>query len=116
MWFFSANEAQFLFTVDGCHEELGVLRFSGQEALGSDYLFEIDVVCDSDSLDLLALQHQTACLILQNNPTPRYIHGIVLCAGHIKTDPVIITTAFISCHKQSCFSTESISVSSRTNQ
>lgn len=86
MWFFSANEAQFLFTVDGCHEELGVLRFSGQEALGSDYLFEIDVVCDSDSLDLLALQHQTACLLLQNNPTPRYIHGIVLCAGHIKTD------------------------------
>ena len=33
MWFFSANEAQFLFTVDGCSEELGVLRFSGEEAL-----------------------------------------------------------------------------------
>ncbi len=27
MWFFSANEAQFLFTVDGCSEELSVLRF-----------------------------------------------------------------------------------------
>jgi type VI secretion system secreted protein VgrG len=86
MWFFSANEAQFLFTVDGCSETLGVLRFSGQEALGANYLFEIDVVCDSEQLDLIALQHQTACLTLQNSPTPRYVHGIVLCAGHIKQD------------------------------
>ena len=54
MWFFSANEAQFLFTVDGCSEELGVLRFSGEEALGKNYHFEIDVVCDSDALDIMA--------------------------------------------------------------
>jgi type VI secretion system secreted protein VgrG len=86
MWFFSANEAQFLFTVDGCSEELGVLRFSGEEALGKNYCFDIDVVCDSDALDIMALQHQTACLTLQNTPQPRFIHGIVLSAGHIKTD------------------------------
>jgi len=86
MWFFSANEAQFLFTVDGCSEELGVLRFSGEEALGKNYHFEIDVVCDSDALDIMALQHQTACLTLQNTPQPRFIHGIMVSAGHIKTD------------------------------
>ena len=86
MWFFSANEAQFLFTVDGCSEELGVLRFSGEEALGKNYHFEIDVVCDSDALDIMALQHQTACLTLKNTPQPRFIHGIVVSAGHIKSD------------------------------
>ncbi|MDD2840981.1 MAG: type VI secretion system tip protein TssI/VgrG [Tolumonas sp.] len=86
MWFFSANEAQFLFTVDSCSEELGVLRFSGEEALGKNYHFEIDVVCDSDALDIMALQHQTACLTLQNRPRPRFIHGIVLSVGHINTD------------------------------
>ena len=86
MWFFSANEAQFLFTVDGCSEELSVLRFSGEEALGQNYRFEIDVVCDSDALDIMALQHQTACLTLQNTPQPRFIHGMVLSAGHIKSD------------------------------
>lgn len=86
MWGFSANEAQFLFTVDGCSETLGVLRFSGKEMLGKNYLFEIDVVCDSEMLDIMALQHQTACLTLQNSPQPRYIHGLVICAGHINTD------------------------------
>ena len=86
MWFFSANEAQFLFTVDSWSEELGVLRFSGEEALGKNYHFEIDVVCDSDALDIMTLQHQTACLTLQNTPQPRFIHGLVVSAGHIKTD------------------------------
>ncbi len=86
MWFFSANEAQFLFTVDGCSEELNVLRFSGEEVLGKNYHFEIDVVCESDALDIMALQHQTAFLTLQNTPQPRFIHGLVVSAGHIKTD------------------------------
>jgi type VI secretion system secreted protein VgrG len=86
MWFPSANEAQFLFTVNGCNEALGVLRFSGEEALGKNYHFEIDVVCDSESLDIMALQHQTACLTLQNSPQPRFIHGIVVSIGHIKSD------------------------------
>lgn len=86
MWFFSANEAQFLFTVNGCREELGVLRFSGEEALGKNYHFEIDVVSDSESLDIMALQHQTACLTLHNSPQPRFIHGIVVSVGHIKSD------------------------------
>lgn len=86
MWFFSANEARFLFTTDGCSEKLDVLRFSGNETLGSNYLFEIDVVCDSHSLDSMALQHKTACLTLLDATEPRYIHGIVLSTAHLKQD------------------------------
>jgi type VI secretion system secreted protein VgrG len=86
MWFFSANEARFLFSTDGCSEKLDVLRFSGNETLGSNYLFEIDVVCDSHSLDSMALQHKTACLTLLDATEPRYIHGIVLSTAHLKQD------------------------------
>ncbi len=86
MWFYSANEAQFLFSVDGCAETLGVLRFSGNEALGSNYQFEIDVVCDNSSLDAIALQQKSACLTLLDTTEPRYIHGIVLSSAHIKQD------------------------------
>lgn len=86
MWFLSANDAQFLFSIDGCSATLGVARFSGHEALGSNYQFEIDIVSDSESLDINALQHQTACLTLQSPTGPRYIHGVVLGAVHLKQD------------------------------
>jgi type VI secretion system secreted protein VgrG len=86
MWFFSANEAQFVFSVSGCDQTLGVLRFSGTESLGSNYTIEIDTVCESGTLDLIRLQHQTACLTIQSPHQPRYIHGIVLAGAHIKSD------------------------------
>ena len=86
MSIFSANEAQFLFAVDNCRETMSVLRFSGHETLGSNYLFEVDIVCNSDSLDVYSLHHKTACLTLRDFPEPRYIHGIVLNTAYLKQD------------------------------
>lgn len=86
MSLFSANEAQFLFAVDSCSETMHVLRFSGHETLGSNYRFEIDIVCNSDSLDVYSLHHKTACLTLRDFPDPHYIHGIVLDAAFIRQD------------------------------
>lgn len=86
MWFFSSNESQFRFTVSGCKQALEVYQFSGTEQIGANYQFDIDIVCSAENLDLIALQHQNASLSIAHASQPRFIHGIVLHAVHLKTD------------------------------
>lgn len=86
MWFFSSNESQFRFSVSGCQHALAVYQFSGTEQIGDNYQFDIEVVCHADDLDLIALQHQSACLSIACADQPRTIHGIVLASAHMKAD------------------------------
>lgn len=86
MWFFSSNESQFRFTVTGNAPAFEVYQFSGIEQIGENYHIQIEVVCASENVDLIALQHQSACLTIQHATQPRYIHGIVLESAHLKTD------------------------------
>ncbi|MCY0989510.1 type VI secretion system tip protein TssI/VgrG [Nannocystis sp. ILAH1] len=71
----------FTLTVQGCDEELRVVRFSGQESISS--LFEFQVEIASPTLPLDALAGRAALLTIEGLHATRYIHGFVCEAGYI---------------------------------
>ena len=67
----------FRFEVSGCPEKLLVVRFSGHEAISSQYEFQLEVACEDPALDFASIVGKPAVLTLASELQPRFIHGIV---------------------------------------
>ena len=67
----------FRFAISGCPENLLVVRFSGHEAISSQYEFQLEVACEDPALDFTSVIGQPAVLSLMSDLQPRFIHGIV---------------------------------------
>lgn len=67
----------FRFEVAGCPEKLLVVRFSGHEAISSQYEFQLEVACEDPALDFASVIGKPAVLTLASELLPRFIHGIV---------------------------------------
>lgn len=67
---------RFLFTVDGCSEELRVVRFVAREGVSELFQLEIIVVTETPELSFADLADKPALLTMQGDE-PRYLHGRV---------------------------------------
>lgn len=76
-----ANQAQFEINVATIDMPLQVYAFSGHEALGDGYEFDVTFICDDPELPLGEWLQLPVCLTLyhQNDPqlVPRYVHGVI---------------------------------------
>ena len=75
------NRALFTLTVEGCDDELRVVRFRGHEAVSSLYEFRVEVAC-ADSLRG-SLIGKPALLTIEGVVTPRHVHGFVCQVEYI---------------------------------
>ncbi len=75
------SHAVFTFAVDGCDEQLKVVRFHGHEAISTLFEFRIEVACEE--LDIAALIGQFAVLSIEGSDGVRYVHGFVCQAEYI---------------------------------
>ncbi|MCY0988931.1 type VI secretion system tip protein TssI/VgrG [Nannocystis sp. ILAH1] len=75
------NRSMFTFTVDGCSEELRVVRFSGEEAVSSLFGFRFELASVTIPLDDLV--GHAAVLTIHGREAPRHIHGLVCDARYI---------------------------------
>ncbi|MFZ6180070.1 type VI secretion system Vgr family protein [Nannocystis pusilla] len=71
----------FTFAVDGCGEELRVVRFSGEEAVSSLFGFRFELASVTVPLDDLV--GHAAVLTIHGREAPRHIHGLVCDARYI---------------------------------
>lgn len=71
------NPLLFRFEISGCPEKLLVVRFSGHEAISSQYEFQLEVACEDPALDFASVIGKPAVLSLMSELQPRFIHGIV---------------------------------------
>ncbi|MBZ5714683.1 type VI secretion system Vgr family protein [Nannocystis pusilla] len=75
------NQALFTFAVEGCGEELRVVRFSGREALSALFEFRIEIAASTVPLDELV--GKPAVLTIEGLHATRHVHGLVCEAGYI---------------------------------
>ncbi|MDC0721499.1 type VI secretion system Vgr family protein [Nannocystis bainbridge] len=75
------NRALFTFAVEGCAEELRVVRFTGREALSSLFEFRIELAAATMPLDELV--GKPAVLTIEGLHATRHVHGHVCEAGYI---------------------------------
>ncbi|MDC0718275.1 type VI secretion system Vgr family protein [Nannocystis bainbridge] len=75
------NRSMFTFTVDGCGEELRVVRFGGEEAVSS--LFEFRFELASTTIPLDDLVGHAAVLTIHGREGLRHVHGLVCDARYI---------------------------------
>ena len=81
----TGNQAMFRFSVDGCDEELRVVRFAGREALST--LFEFRVEVAGATVPLADLVGKSAVLTIDGLEGQRHVHGHVCEAGYIGESP-----------------------------
>ncbi len=67
----------FQFEISGCPDDLYVVRFSGHEAISSQYEFQFEVASEAPAIDFASVIGQPAVLTLQSEFQPRFVHGIV---------------------------------------
>jgi type VI secretion system secreted protein VgrG len=75
------NQAQFTFAVEGCDEELRVVRFSGYEGISTP--FELRLELASGVVPLEELVGKPAVLTIEGLHATRHIHGIVCDVGYL---------------------------------
>jgi len=75
------NRAMFRFAVEGCDDELRVVRLRGHEAISSLFEFRLEIA--SGELALEALIGQPALLTLDGVEGERHVHGFVCQAEYI---------------------------------
>ncbi|MFZ6184211.1 type VI secretion system Vgr family protein [Nannocystis pusilla] len=75
------NRALFTFAVEGCGEELRVVRFTGREAISALFEFRIELAAATISLDELV--GKPAVLTIEGLHATRHVHGLVCEAGYI---------------------------------
>ncbi len=75
------NQALFRLTVEGCDDELRVVRFQGHEAISSLFEFRLEVA--SDELAIEALIGRSALLTIDGIEGERHVHGFVCQAEYI---------------------------------
>ena len=75
------NRAMFRLSVDGCDEELRVVRLRGHEAISSLFEFRLEIA--SGELALAALIGQDALLTIDGVEGERHVHGFVCQAEYI---------------------------------
>lgn len=66
--------------VDGCDEELRIVRFSGRESIATLFEFRLEVAAGDLALD--ALVGHTAVLTIEGIDCARHVHGLVCQAAH----------------------------------
>ena len=71
--FAPANQPNFGLSIEGVQHDLQVLAFTGHEAIGEPYRFDIELVSERANLDLEGLLHKPAFLSL--SPHGAGIHG-----------------------------------------
>jgi type VI secretion system secreted protein VgrG len=76
------NRASFTFTVEGCDEELRVVRFDGREAISSLFEFRLEIAA-SDELELEKLVGKPAHLTIEGLAGERQVHGFVCQAEYV---------------------------------
>ena len=74
------NHAMFTFSVEGCDEELRVVRFNGHESIFALFEFHLEIASSMISLD--ALVGKSAVLTIEGVQGPRYVHGMICEAGY----------------------------------
>ena len=77
----TGNQAMFTLTVEGCDEELRVVRFAGREAISTLFEFRLEVA--SETVPLADLVGQPALLKIDGLEGVRHVHGFVCEAGYI---------------------------------
>ncbi|WAS98034.1 type VI secretion system Vgr family protein [Nannocystis punicea] len=75
------NRALFTFAVEGCAEELRVVRFTGREALSTLFEFRVELAAATIPLDDLV--GKPAVLTIEGVHATRHVHGLVCEAGYI---------------------------------
>jgi len=75
------NRALFTLSVEGCGDQLRVVRFAGHEAISS--LFELRLEIASDELAIADLVGKPACLTIDGVGGERHVHGFVCQAEYI---------------------------------
>ncbi|MBZ5707921.1 type VI secretion system Vgr family protein [Nannocystis pusilla] len=75
------NRSMFTFAVDGCAEELRVVRFTGEELVSSLFSFRLELA--SVTIPLADLVGQAAALTIHGREAPRHVHGLVCDARYI---------------------------------
>jgi len=70
-----ANQPHFTLRIDGASHDLQVLAFSGREAIGQPFRFDLELVSERPDLDLESLLHQPAFLAFAPDGTG--VHGLV---------------------------------------
>src|SRR5690606_20463302 len=70
-----SNSPPFTLALPGADHDFKVLAFSGREAIGQPYRFELELVSERPDLDLQALLHQPAFLAF--GPDGAGVHGLV---------------------------------------
>ncbi len=78
---FLGNRAMFTFDVEGCDDELRVVRFVGREGISE--LFEFNLEIAAPTLPLDGLVGKPAVLAIEGAHGPRHVHGLVCEAGYI---------------------------------
>ncbi len=76
------NQALFRLTVEGCGEELRVVRFQGHEAISSLFEFRLEIA-SSDVLAFADLIGKPALLTIDGIEGERHVHGFVCQAEYI---------------------------------
>ena len=69
------NQPHFTLRIDGASHDLQVLAFSGREAIGQPFRFDLELVSERPDLDLESLLHQPAFLAFAPDGTG--VHGLV---------------------------------------
>ncbi len=70
-----ANQPHFTLRIDGANSDLQVLAFSGREAIGQPFRFDLELVSERPDLDLEALLNRPAFLAFA--PDGSGVHGLI---------------------------------------
>ena len=71
--FAPANQTHFSLRIENLRHDFQVLAFRGREAISQPFRFDLELVSERSDLDLDALLHQPAFLIL--SPSGQGVHG-----------------------------------------
>ena len=72
-----ASEADFIFTVEECTEELRVLKFNGIEGISKPFRYTLKLAARDSELDFSTIVGKPAYLTINGETGERYVNGII---------------------------------------